>query len=425
MYSALHIHRLILLFAAVFLLGVPACQNAAVQNNPSDQVLSPPTLSDPTPSADDPFAAAQVVDPPFTSLTYGIQAFLWWDETAAGLHADWVRLMVFSHVKQTFAWEDIEPQRGEWHFERGDRVIDLLEEKGLRAVIRLSDTPEWATIAPNGSLASGIVDAPAAELANWANFCGTVAARYAGRIAAYQIWNEPNLSREWGGDTSDPAAYVRLLGACSEAIRAADPAAILISAGLAPTGNTEPVAIPDDRYLQALYDADFDRYIDVVGMHAPGYSAPDIPPEAGAGGNRFFTFRRVEDLRAIMIRNGDAARQAAILEVGWTTDPGNPDYQWFAVDEATQARHLVEAYQYAADHWRPWVGLMSAIYIADTAWTDDDEERWWAVTTPQNVVRQAFIDLANMPKYCGNDFRPARAPDSPEALGRVAVMPCN
>ena len=27
----------------------------------------------------DPFQGAAIVDPPFTSLTYGIHAFLWWD----------------------------------------------------------------------------------------------------------------------------------------------------------------------------------------------------------------------------------------------------------------------------------------------------------------------------------------------------------
>jgi hypothetical protein len=125
-----------------------------------------------------------------------------------------------------------------------------------------------------------------------------------------------------------------------------------------------------------------------------------------------------------MIRNGDAARQIAILEVGWTTDPHDPAYSWFAVDEETQARYLVEAYRYAAEHWSPWVGLMSTIYIADTGWTDADEERWWAVTTPDNYVRPAYIALANMAKYCGAEYRPARAPDSPEALGLVPVTPC-
>ena len=73
-----------------------------------------------------------------------------------------------------------------------------------------------------------------------------------------------------------------------------------------------------------MYDAGFQQYVDAVGMHAPGYSAPEVDPADGAGGHRFFTFRHVEDLRRIMVANGDAAQQVALLEVGWTTDQTQP-----------------------------------------------------------------------------------------------------
>ena len=59
----------------------------------------------------------------------------------------------------------------------------------------------------------------------WGDYCGAIATRYAGRIAAYQIWNEPNLAREWGGHSPSAGEYVELLRVCSEAIRAADPQA--------------------------------------------------------------------------------------------------------------------------------------------------------------------------------------------------------
>ncbi len=374
-------------------------------------------------SSTDALMGFAVTQRPFTSLTYGIQAFLWWDHGFAGRDMDWVQRMVFSHVKQTFAWEDIEPVPGEMNFSRADQLVSELEAKNLRVVARLSDAPAWTH--PNLAKTENVVDAPPDDVALFGRFCGTLAERYRGRIDAYQIWNEPNLSREWGGQTPNAAGYVGLLKACSDAIRAVDPDAILISAGLAPTGNYDALAHPDDLYLQAMYDAGFQQFVDVVGMHAPGFSAPETDPSQGAGGLRFFTFRRVEDLRRIMVANGDAARQVAILEVGWTTDQQNPDYQWFAVDEATQARNLVNAYQYAADHWQPWVGLMSAIYIAAPDWTEADEEWWWAITTPSGYTRPAYIELANMAKYCGTRFLPPRDPSSPEALGLVPIYPCD
>lgn len=375
-------------------------------------------------SSGDPFMGWAVTDPPFEPLTYGIQAFLWWDQGFAGTYMDWIERMTFTHVKQTFAWEDIQPQPDVWSIDRSDQIVNELEARGLQVVARLSDAPDWAHPSVGTREAGGFIDAPPDNVEDFGRFCGVLAERYTGRIAAYQVWNEPNLSREWGGRTPDAGGYVALLEVCSEAIRQHDPDAIIISAGLSPTGTYDASATPDDVYLQQMYDAGFSDYIDVVGVHAPGFSAPHVDPADGAGGHRFFTFRRVEDLRRMMIANGDAARQMAILETGWTTDQLDPTYSWFAVDEATQARYLVEAYEYAAFHWRPWVGLMSAIYIADPSWTEDDEEMWWAVTTPQGYTRQAYIDLANMAKYCGDAVKPARDPGSPEALGLVPVSPC-
>lgn len=362
----------------------------------------------------DPFAGAAVVNPPFPSLSYGIQAFLWWDSGQVGLHLDWVQLMMFTHVKQIFAWQDIEPNPGEWHFEPGDSLVEEIERRKLKLVVRLSDTPNWTH--PSVTHSAELIDSPpdAQFMENWANYCGTVAARYKGRITAYQIWNEPNLKREWGGRPPDAAAYVALLRLCSEAIRAADPAAILISAGLAPTGQHNDDAHRDDIYLNDMYLAGFQQYIDVVGLHAPGFAAPDYGPDDAEkdGRGRWATFRRIEDLRKLMIKHGDAARQVAILEVGWTTDPREgKGYDWFAVDEATQARHLQSAYAYAAEHWRPWVGLMSAIYIAKPTWTEDNEEYWWAITTPDNFIRPAFGALTGMTKYCGDIVVPARTPE--------------
>lgn len=376
----------------------------------------------------DPFRAEAITDPPFTPLTYGVQAFVWWDDGFTGLHLDWVRLMSFTHVKQVFAWHDIEPQPGEWHFGPGDRLLDQIEARDLALVVRLSDAPDWAHPSLPPQDESAYVDAPpdADYLAAWANFCGTVAARYAGRVAAYQIWNEPNLHREWGLRTPDAAAYVELLAACSAAIRAADPQAILISAGLAPTGEHSERVHRDDLYLQAMYDAGFTRYIDVVGVHAPGYNVPEYGPDDAErdGIGRWASFRRVEDLREIMVRNGDPARQMAILEMGYTTDPRpGLGYDWFAVSVEEQAVRLEAAFAYIAAHWRPWVGLVSAIYIPKTTWTPDDEQYWWSITDPaMQSLRPAFAALAQMPKHCGEITIPRRTPE--EAALALDDNPC-
>src|SRR5690606_9295569 len=162
---------------------------------------------------------------------------------------------------------------------------------------------------------------------------------------------------EWGGRSPNAEGYVSLLRTCSQAIRAADPDAIVISAGLAPTGTVSPEVIPDMLYLRQMYDAGAAAWFDVLGLNAPGYgNPPEMSPEDAAAedGHRWMSFRHVEDMRAIMVDEGDAAKQIAILELGWTTAPADdPVYGWHAVDEETQAAYLVGAYRWAAEHWRP------------------------------------------------------------------------
>jgi len=149
--------------------------------------------------------------------------------------------------------------------------------------------------------------------------------------------------------------------------------------------------------------ADFD----VLGAHAPGYKAPpETSPEQVAadpayGGQRFFCFRRVEDLRKIMVKYGDTNKQIYILEMGWTSDPVNAAYAWHRVTEQEKADYLVRAYQYAKQNWSPWIGLMSLIYIVDPGWTEQNEQYWWAITDPgypDVKPRPAYTALQAMPK---------------------------
>jgi hypothetical protein len=92
---------------------------------------------------------------------------------------------------------------------------------------------------------------------------------------------------------------------------------------------------------------------------------------------------------------------ASILEFGWTSDNIHPSYAWHAVTEEQKADYMVRAYTYAKEHWRPWIALMSLIYIADSDWTDDREEAWWAITAPGYPtpnLRPAYYALRDMPK---------------------------
>ena len=336
----------------------------------------------------------------FPSPDYGIHAFLWWRPDVALRDLDLVNEMGFNWVKQNFPWREIEGiEKGKYDWYRTDLIVDEVERAGLKLVVRLDRQPFWSEPLDNQWQENG----PPGDLNDFGDFCGAVAGRYRGRIDAYQVWNEPNLDREWGLRSPDPAEYTEMLRVCYLAIQAADPEAIVISAGLAPTGTDSNEVMPDTKFLQGMYDAGAAEYFDVLGLNAPGYKAPPELDPAGAeaeeyGGGRWFAFRHVEDMRAIMVENGDGHKQAAILEMGWTLDTVNPTYAWHAVDEATQAEYLVRAYQYAAEHWQPWMGLMVTIYIADSEWTPDNEQWWWSIVLPDGTPREAYHALRAMEK---------------------------
>ena len=336
------------------------------------------------------------------SPEYGLQAFLWWHEEAARRDLQLVHDAGFGWVKQHVAWREVEGiKKGhfDWYFT--DRIVGDAEELGLKVLFRLDREPVWA-VPPEGTFSDS---GPPGDPQDFGDFCHAMAERYQGRVQAYQVWNEPNLAREWGGREPNPAQYVELLRVCYIGIKTADPDALVISAGLSPTGNGPPGALPDPDYLTGMYEAGAAPYFDVLGVHAPGFLyPPETPPEEVAerhNGYRFFCFRHVEDLREIMVRCGDGDKQVAVLEMGWTTDPVHPAYAWFAVTSEQKADYLVRAFRYARENWSPWIGLMTVISIADPQWTPDDEQYWWAITEPgwpETHVRPAYEALRDMEK---------------------------
>ena len=357
-------------------------------------------------------STAAVLPSTMTSPDYGVQAFLWWRPEIAEHDLTLVANGGFNWVKQTFAWETIEgAARGQFDWTISDRVVKQVNDKGLKLLARLSIDPDktsfWAGPPPQNADA-------------FAEYAGALAERYncqpgsIGCIHAFQIWNEPNLAREWGGRRPNPAEYAAFLKKAYSAIKAGNPNAIVINAGMAPTGDDSDAAMPDDKFYDQMYQAmggSSDGYFDALGVHGAGYAAPPEldPAEAASnqqyGGYRFFSFRHVEDIRAIMEKYGDAAKKIVLLEFGWTSDDTNPAYKWHGrdagIDDTVKADYLQRAFEYAKANW-PWIGLMSVITMPNADWLNDgdptDEEQfWWAImepsSTPETKWRPAFMVL--------------------------------
>ncbi len=330
------------------------------------------------------------------SPTPSIQVFGWWWHTHYYRDLDLVNEMGFHWVKQRFAWREIESERGKYNWAVPDYLLEIAEQKNIQMIALVDYPPIWLMANPEAE------NGPPIDFAEYGRFCYDLAAKYEGRIKAYQVWNEPNLAREWGDQPPQPHEYARLLQACYTGIKDADPNAIVISAPLAPTGTYSELAMPDEQYLVEMYRAGAQPYFDMLGLNAPGYKAPptvssaDIAADPNLGGHRWAGFRHVEDMRNIQLLYDDPAKQVAILEMGWTSDPVNQDYRWFRVTEETKAEYLVDAYTWADENWQPWIGFMSMIYIADPDWSRLDEEYWWAITDggyPEAELRPAYFAL--------------------------------
>ena len=102
---------------------------------------------------------------------------------------------------------------------------------------------------------------------------------------------------------------------------------------------------------------------------------------------------RVEQLRDIMVANGDSDKQLWLVEFGWTTDPIHETYSWYATDEQTKSELIVQAFKYAHEHWSPWIGVMALWTVADPTWGPSDEQVWWSVTNPDGTTRPAYDRL--------------------------------
>jgi hypothetical protein len=154
------------------------------------------------------------------------------------------------------------------------------------------------------------------------------------------------MAAEWGFRDVSPEDYVALLRVAYRRAKEADPNAVILAAGLAPTlEENSATAMNDLTYLQRMYDAGAAAYFDALAIHAYGGR---FPPDDTAAPDRL-NFARAELLREVMVRNGDAGKLAFITEAGWNDHP-----HWTrAVRPAQRISYSIRAYQKALEDW-PW-----------------------------------------------------------------------
>ncbi|MEI6045386.1 MAG: cellulase family glycosylhydrolase, partial [Chloroflexota bacterium] len=236
----------------------------------------------------------------------------------------WMDDLKIKWVRQQVRWQDFEPSKGQRDFTFLDEVVNGMSGNGYKLMLSVVKAPTWAN--PNGGMPLNAQD--------FADFMTALVTRYKGKVASYEMWNEQNLASE-AGKPIQVSRYVQLVKAGYLAVKQADPFAVVVLGGLSPVGFTDVnAAIDDVVYLKQLYaynGGEAKKYFDVVGAH-PGSNnnPPDTlwPEKPGPGPgwttDASFYFRRIEQLRQVMVDNGEGSKQIWLTEFGWDSTPTPP-----------------------------------------------------------------------------------------------------
>jgi hypothetical protein len=259
--------------------------------------------------------------------------------TMAGSGVESVRVVVDWSSAQPYAsWDQVPAdQRARFSDERGvptdysqvDAIVGQTARRDMRVLPVVLIAPPWAARHP-GQFAS-----PPSDPAPYARFVGALVRRYgpggaywsehpelrAAPVRDWQVWNEPSL-RDFWSDSPWAADYVALMRATRVELRAADPHARLIMAGLPNKSWSD---------LARVYRAGGRRYFDAVALHPFTRTVDGV-------------FEILTRGRRVMKRNGDARKPLLVTELSWPSAYGKTSKTYgIEVTERGQADHLRKA----------------------------------------------------------------------------------
>jgi hypothetical protein len=232
-----------------------------------------------------------------TGLSYGapparVRQEIAWAHT---LHAHAIRVEI--------PWATLEPTPGQIEPKAlafTDSLVNQAAAAGIKVVALTMWTPCWASSAPASLLSrcrpdnGGKAQAwPPVNPASYGSFAAFVAARYGSKLAAIEVWNEPDQSNEDYLAGPDKAQhYAELLRAAYPAIKSVDPQMTVLGGSLVGSNGA---------FLRALYAAGIKGYYDGLSVH-------------------FYTLvlGSLRYLHEVQLQNGDHA-PLWLNEFGWSS----------------------------------------------------------------------------------------------------------
>ncbi len=140
-------------------------------------------------------------------------------------------------IRTDLIWQAVERTPGHYDFAAYDRLQAQLKHAGIRPMFIL----DYGNRLYDGGRSPHTAQARAA----FARFAAAAAAHFRGQGVVWEIWNEPNIVQFWKPEP-DAQAYARLAMETAQAIREADPEALILRLALPnfPGSTSKPSSPP-------------------------------------------------------------------------------------------------------------------------------------------------------------------------------------
>jgi hypothetical protein len=238
---------------------------------------------------------------------------LWWDSTNSDMdrELDLARDAGSNVVRVDVGWSSLETNGkgpGGWYLDKLDRLIAGASARGLKVLPVVMGTPCWASSAPDslrqdcqGSWwnRDQITMYPPRNNQDFADITVYIARRYAGKLAAIELWNEPNLGEDRFWIAPDESrAYADMVKATYPQVKQAAPDLPVLAGSLA-YGN--------DAFVRGMYAAGIKGSYDGLAIHPYNTGAPKAGSWSG-----------IEWARRLQREAGDNT-PLWLTEFGWST----------------------------------------------------------------------------------------------------------
>jgi YVTN family beta-propeller protein/VCBS repeat-containing protein len=252
--------------------------------------------------------ASATIDQRGTTVGMNVQELYFANQNDTNRALDLLKADGVNTIRIMIPWAGVEATDDVWTWSAIDRVVNAAIARDIEVQAFLNSPPAWAVVPGTPALGG-----PPADPLEYAEFVSMVATRYAGKISAYEVWNEPNFHEFWE-PTPDAAAYTALLKVAYQAIKAADPNAVVIGGVIAAAPDSGTDFVNSVRFVTEMYEAGAAGYFDALSFHPYHYYVKF----SQGGGMPVSPLTLVNAIHDVMVANGDGNKKI------WATEYGEP-----------------------------------------------------------------------------------------------------